>query len=272
MKWLLLFLASALTCEAQLTVPTWNNTNLHVTTLFISPPPAPLSCDSINDSFLKGWWKLDEPSGDATDSKGSNTLTDNNGVTTEVGKIGTSRYFTAASNKHLSIADNADLSGGGTVGAFVYFGGTLNPLSYPGIISKWTALAGQREITLYLNGDNQRYEFAVSLDGTASTIVTADNFGDPQNQAWHCVIGWVDVSGGTINIQVDNGAVDSEPFAGPVFDGTANFTIGSGADDGSAGWTGTVDEAFFSARVLTAIERQALYNLALACRPADLNP
>lgn len=228
------------------------------------------SCDTVNDANLKGYWKLDEASGNATDSKGANTLTDNGGVTSGIGKISTARTFTAATPSYFSIADNAALSSGDidiTVGAWVYYGGTLVAGAYPGIIGKF--VTGQQEYQLYLNGDNQRYQFAVSSNGTAQVDVKADSFGDPSDGVYHLVIAWHDATANTINIQIDGGTVDSVSYGTGLFDGTGEFNIGS-IGGAAFSWTGQIDEAFVIKRVLTTSERLGLYQFGSGCRPSGL--
>ena len=66
---------------------------------------------ALTDSLIS-YWKLDEASGNATDSHGTNTLTDTNTVTSVAGKINTARYFTNANTEFFTLADNASLSTG----------------------------------------------------------------------------------------------------------------------------------------------------------------
>lgn len=216
---------------------------------------------------------MDEPSGDALDTKGSNTLTDNNGVTTQTGVIGSSREFTAASNQRLTRTDSADLSSMVTVWFWCRFGGTLDAGLNPGIISKWPGV-GQNEFTVFMSGDDQRMEFTASGDGTTTATVKADNFGAVPTSMWLFGVAWVDSGASTINIQVgtlgsDNlSAVNSAAFSGSVFNGTGDFTIGSiGA---GFTWTGQIDEVGFSKRILSATERLALFGRGMPCRPAGL--
>lgn len=223
-------------------------------------------CYSVNDSSLKGYWKLDEASGNATDSKGANTLTDNNSVGTAAGKIGTSRDFAAASSRYLSIADNADLSTGDidfTGTCWFKYDAVLAAGQFPGIMGKFQT--GQQEYQAYLNGDNQRVQFSVSSDGTATTEVRADNFGDPSENAWHFLAFWHDSVNNTINIQIDNTTVDSTPYSAGIADQPSIFTIGSSGIGNY--WTGQIDEVVFTKRVLTTDERTALYASGLGCRP-----
>ena len=59
---------------------------------------------------LQGWWKLDEASGSAVDSHGSNTLTQTGTVGAATGKIDGARDF--STSNYFSIASNASLSTG----------------------------------------------------------------------------------------------------------------------------------------------------------------
>lgn len=236
----------------------------------LHPNGPPNNCDSVNDSSLKGYWKLDEASGNAIDAKGVNTLTDNNSVGTGVGKISTGRDFTGASSQFLSSADNAALSMGDidfTIGAWVRYAGTLGALQYPAIMGKWV-LATTKEYNLYLNGDSTRFEFSVSGDGTTSTTVTANTFGAPVNDTWYHVVAWHDATANTISISVNAGTPDSAAHTTGVVDSTSAFQIG--AFDGAFFWTGQIDEAFLTKRVLTAGERTSLYNVGVGCRPSGL--
>lgn len=228
-----------------------------------------VSCDSINDSFLKAYWKLDELSGNAIDDKGANDLTDNNTVTTAAGIIGTSRSFTAADNEYFSIADNADLAGGDVV-IFVWAWvrhGALNPATTPGIMAKWPG-GGQNEFSLYADGNTQRYGFDVSGNGSDTITVTANSHGDPADEVWHLVMGWHDPILNTINIQVDAGTVDSTSHSAGVHNGTGEFTLGGIGT--SFTWTGQIDESGWTTRIWSAGERVAFYNYGLACRAAGL--
>lgn len=74
---------------------------------------------------LVSYWKLDEASGTRNDSKGTNHLTSNNGVTQDNGKLGKGASFTRASNQYLSVADNASLTPGSalSISMWVYRSG-----------------------------------------------------------------------------------------------------------------------------------------------------
>src|SRR5687767_4401242 len=91
-----------------------NGTLVNGTLVNAKPTAVGTACDSVNDSDLKAYWKFDEVSGNAIDSKGVNTLVDNNTVTAGTGKISGSRHFTASTGEFFSVADNAAISATGS--------------------------------------------------------------------------------------------------------------------------------------------------------------
>lgn len=62
---------------------------------------------ALSDNLIS-YWKLDEASGNAIDSHGSNTLTDNNTVGSATGKINNGRDFEAGNTEYFSIATDSD--------------------------------------------------------------------------------------------------------------------------------------------------------------------
>jgi hypothetical protein len=210
---------------------------------------------------LVSYWKLDEASGNATDSHGSNTLTDNNTVTTTTGKINGARSFAAASNEYLSRTDNADLSvSGNTDFAISCWVNITDKSVLRNFLAKWDNTGNQRAYRLEYNSGNDRFQMTVSGDGSASTTVVADNFGSPSTSTWYHVIAWHDATADTINICVNNGTPDSAAHSTGVFDNNIAFTMG--ARNGPFGlWQGAIDEVgFWKGRILDATARTALYN------------
>lgn len=254
--------------SAQLTTSVLVSTNHKCATLFLNLPQPPLSCNAVNDSSLKAYWKLDEASGGAIDSKGSNNLTENGVVDSSFGKIGTGRSFSSAIGNWFSIPDNSDLAGGDfdfTVGAWGF--PTLQG-SVPSVMAKFPA-AGNFEYNLLLDNQDTNasyFKFYVSSDGTTLTNVTSTT---PVINTWVYVIAWHDSVNNSLNIQVNNGQVDSIPYSAGVFHGTGDFYLGKD-ENNNGNWNGFLDEAFFTRRVLLPYERAALFNEGLACRPSGL--
>ncbi len=210
---------------------------------------------------LVSYWKLEEASGARADEVGGNTLTDDNTVTQAVGKLGNCGQFTRANSEQLSHVDNASLSVGDidfTWAGWVY-ADTLTNNS--GILGKWGT---NNEYALwYYNLSSLGLTFMFSVvDGSGGTThLRAASAGAPATGTWYYIVAWHDSVANTINIQVNNGTVDSTAHTTGVRDGTNAFSVGNYAS-GSAGiyWDGRIDSVGFWKRVLTAAERTSLYN------------
>jgi RHS repeat-associated protein len=106
------------------------------------------------------------------------------------------------------------------------------------------------------------FRFRVSADTYVdSGAVTAN--------AWHLVIAWHDSVHDTINIQVDDGAVQTKTFATGTMNTTNPLTMGALAD-GTYGLDGRLDEVALYRRVLTDAERTWLYNSAAGRTYSDV--
>lgn len=213
---------------------------------------------AIADSLV-AYWKLDEASGSRTDSFGANTLTDNNTVTQAVGKISNAAQFTAANLESLSIVDNAALSMGDidfTITAWVYLD---TKQAFNTAVGKWNNVTGPaREYLLFYRNSTDRFEFIVSNDGTAQIIATANTLGSPSLGTWYFVACWHDSVANTINIQVNNGAVDSTAHTTGVLNGNSPFRLG--AVESGLYHDGRVDEVGIFKRVVGAGDLAAIYN------------
>lgn len=217
---------------------------------------------SIENNLI-AFWNLGEANGATrVDSVGSNNLADTNTVTQETGKIGKSAGFVAASAQLLSIADNADLSTGDidfTFACWLYL--EAKPGAPMRIAGKYNFSGDQREWLLLWDDAADRYQFVISELGTGASnvVVTANNFGAPPVKTFALVVIWHDSVANTINIQVNNGAIDSTAHAGGVFDSSASFTLGNSIDIAGY-WDGRIDAAGFWKKVLTPQEKTIIYN------------
>ena len=217
--------------------------------------------------LLYGNWGLQEQSGGRSDLSGfGNHLTDNNTVTGNPGPSGRlplASQFTAATSESLSIADNVALSTGDidfTLCGWIYFDTT--PASYFGLVTRWHGSGvNQTEYIFYKTNLNPGvFEFAVSSTGADATVVTASTFGNVTTGTWYFVVCWHDSVLNTINIQVNNGAVDSVAYALGVFDSNAVFRLGGQELVPTNFLDGRMAGMGFWKRVLTAAERTYLYN------------
>jgi RHS repeat-associated protein len=196
---------------------------------------------------------MEETSGPRFDSHNGNHLTDNNtvGSTTGLRNKAASFVRTSTNQEFLSIADKASLSGGDvdfTLMANVYLHSTAGTY----IIMDKSDDAGY-DYRLAHN-PTTGFRFRVGIDIASSVdsgAVTAD--------AWHTVIAWHDSVENTINIQVDNGLVQSKTFTSGTMNTTSPLTMGA-LPDGTYGLNGYLDEVAIYQRVLSGPERTWLYN------------
>ena len=220
-------------------------------------PSMSFGSSTLNNSLI-AVWKLEETSSTRNDSKGSNHLTDNNTVASATGKLGTAADFEVANSEYLSIADNTDLSTGDIDFTFALWVQLESKTANMFFATK-QAGAGVREYNTQYNSAVDRFRFGVSNDGTATVNVDASALGSPSTATWYFIVVWHDATANTINIQVNDGTVNSASHTTGVFNSTAAFTLGATGTPASY-HDGLIDNVYFWKRVLTTDERTALYN------------
>jgi len=207
---------------------------------------------------LVAYWKLDEASGTRADSIGSNNLTDNNTVTQAAGKKDNSAQFTEANSEYLSITDNAALSVEGqsfSIACWVY----LDSKPSNAMVIAERSRSGGTVWEYGLVWDSAPYsKFRFDVNTTVSSLY-ATTFGSPSLSTWYFIVAWFDADANTVNIQVNDGTVDSVHSTGSVAPTTSIFSIGARTGS-SIFFDGRIDELSFWKRVLTAQERSDLYN------------
>ncbi len=215
-------------------------------------PAGPFGGHATLVGGLISYWKLK----DTADSHGSNTLTNNNGVTFVAGKIGDAANFVAASSQFLHVASNASLQTGDI--AFT-FSGWFKATSGAGthcILAKDPA-ATANEYQLYVDNSDTRLNFAVNDGATKTVSVTGLS-----TSAWHFFVAWHDPVANKIFLQVDNGSVAETATGTLAVANSGAFGIGALAvpDFSLNDYEGPIDEIGFWKRLLTAQERTDLYN------------
>ena len=221
---------------------------------------------SVEDDLIS-WWTLDELSAGAApvarvDSHGTNDLTDNNTTPSAVGKVSLATQHTNAVPDWLSHVSNASLQTGDidfTFSAWLYFD---NLATTQFAIAKDGAGGGNREYSIGFDIGSNRIFFQVFTAVDVAQTALANTLGAPAAVTWYYVVGWHDAAANTVNIQVNNGAVDSFATGGALqAAGAAEFDIGRRSFGGSTlEMDGRVDEVGFWKRVLTPTEKTALYN------------
>ena len=217
---------------------------------------------ALTDNLIS-FWELEEASGTRVDSVTAtgNDLTDNNTVLSATGKVGNAADFELANSEYLSRADNASVSMGDidfTITAWVNMESKTE--QHP-IVSHYDATRDQRAYQLRYRDEIDRFDFFVDPVGTGSLAarVAADNLGSPSVATWYFVVAWHDATADTINIQVNDGTVNSAAHLTGVLDSTSAFQIGAQSAP-SDFWDGLIDQVGLWKRVLTAGERTQLYN------------
>lgn len=212
---------------------------------------------------LVSYWKLDEALGDAIDAHASNDLADNT-VGSTFGKINGAREFSPAGSDYFSHASNSELTTGDidfTVAAWVYRD-TDPTEGFRQILSKWSATEEEGEYLLDGGQSNGgKFRFAVRSGATFYSVTEPNAY---SAEAWYYVIGWHDSVNNSLNIQVNNGTVESASHSAGV-NSHAGSSVVMGALGGFLGssggyWDGRIDECGFWKRVLTTQERTDLYN------------
>ncbi len=223
---------------------------------------------SIRDQLIS-WWALEEASGNRADSHGSNTLTDNNTVTSNPGKVNTAAQFTAANTEYLSHTDNADLSVSDVDFCFslwVY----LDSTGVARTILCKDGNTGNREHYLEVRATNVVRFFA--FNGGTGQIGVVSSVATLSASTWYHLYVYHDSVNNKVGISIDNGAAVEAATTGAPGNGAAPFEIGD-RSSGTAPFNGRIDEvAFWKGRLLTAAERTWLYNSGSGRSYADSAP
>ena len=116
-------------------------------------------------------------------------------------------------------------------------------------------------LLLYLQSVDRFYAQINNAAG-ANVSVSGDELGSPSLATWYFIVMWHDSVANTINIQVNNGTVDSTAMAGLIpHDGSATVRIGAINSSPVAGFMdGRIGPVLFAKRVWSAAERTWLYN------------
>lgn len=207
---------------------------------------------------LIAWWQLEEASGTRNDSHSTNHLADNNAVTRAAGINSYGSFHVAASLQYLSIADNVALSWGdidASVCGWVKFTTKTATMI---MLGKWNAAVNHREYNIGYNFGADRFQFAVSNDGTTQKIVNADNLGSPSAGVWYFLYGYHDSVNNVVGISVNNGTANTAAHTTGVLDSDSPFEIGRISSGGYM--DGVIDNVAVFKKLLTANELLTLYN------------
>lgn len=215
---------------------------------------------AIKDNLISVW-ELDEASGNAIDSHGSNDLTETSGtIASATGKVGGARDFEATGDtEYFELATNSSLETGDidfSVSAWVN-AETLS--NFPVIVHKsWGGSGANREWVLYYDTSASRFTLVKNAGGTA-VQVAASTFGAASTATWYWLNAYHDSVNNEIGISVNNGTVDTTSTSTGVSVGTGPFQIGSSPAQ-VLYWDGLIDQVALWKKVLSSGDRTAIYN------------
>jgi len=232
---------------------------------------------SLHDG-LESWWSLDEESTGAgaisrLDSHGANDLTDNGTTPSTDGKVGLATQHTNAVPDWLSHVSNTSLQAGDIDFSFACWVWLDNKATSQMIIGKDNNVAGEREYYLkYQVAGVDRFQVAIFRPVDAFTLLDANTLGAPAIGTWYFVVFWHDATANTLNIQVNDGGIDSVATGGALQAASAaEFQIGrrefAGAQEPL---DGRVDEVAFAKRIWTTAEKTAMYNAGVGIPYTDI--
>jgi hypothetical protein len=211
---------------------------------------------ALTDSLI-AYWSLDEASGNALDSHGSNDLTDNNTVGSATGKVGNARDFEQGNEENFSRADNTDLSTGDIDFTFNVWVKLESKAGGNIVVAKWDA--GQFEFELFYAIADDNWRWLLSFDGSNQKIIESANNSAPATGVWQMLTVWHDSVNNVGGIAINAGTPVTSSHTTGVRDGTSAFRVGMLTGSSNA-FDGLIDELGFWKRVLTSAERTELYN------------
>jgi hypothetical protein len=199
---------------------------------------------------LVSHWKLNEVSGNRTDSHGSLTLTDNNTVTQAVGKIGDAAQFTAANNEYLSSASsNFNGTNSFTIAGWIY----LDSSPESTILAQKGSSSDGYILSFFLF--SPRPLLTVRADDFTSASATWN--ADLSTGQWYFIVAWMDEAANEIGISINDGTPVTAAWVNTLTSSALDFRVGS---DDFAPFNGRIDSLSFWQRALTAEEITILYN------------
>ena len=206
---------------------------------------------------LVSYWKLDEASGNAADSVGSNTLTNNNTITYAAAKINNGASLNGSNQYFNSAAAGLQITGDLTYAMWVKPTVQLNRLSLLntyatagnglGVITTLEDISGVLKMRFanYISGSNKDY---------TSTATVASG-------SWSHIAFVYHASAGQVEFYVNGTSLDSPTGFPTSITSVSSMIFGNDGNLGTGNWyLGMVDEVGIWSRALTSTEIASLYN------------
>lgn len=241
------------------------------------PFPSTPQVHAALDTSLTSCWKFDESSGSAADSKGPNTLTNNNSTVFVAAKINNGADFESTNLNYFDISDAAQTGLDPTDEMSVSF--WIKPETTAGVGTSWSLVnkgtvvnrqyainiedfgAGVNRLawTSWNNDTNDRGTYTFTQGFTAAT--------------WYHVVMTRSVSGAVVHAYINGVEISSTSTTAiqTIADGAGGFQVGSQFQQLVNLYDGVMDELGIWARVLSQAEVTQLYNSgnAIGCNFAS---
>ena len=235
---------------------TGGNVHKEATVNVVLPPPPPTLLNG-----LVSYWKFDESSGNALDSVGTNTLTNNGAIQYALGKINNAADLESSSSQYYSLSD-ASQTGLDPAADFSWcewVNYESLPTAYQNVyLAKRGPSNFSYQFGLYDNSGQFEFDAILSSNGTSLTEKTIN--WTPSTGTWYHLCFSYKASTGTGKFYVNGSQFGSDltGFPTSVFDGTGAVYI---SWDTVAGYLdGKMDETGFWSRELSSAEISQLYN------------
>jgi hypothetical protein len=217
-------------------------------------------------SSLVSYWNLnrndykDSVTASANDLTASGTPTMAEGIVPIPGGVTLpSADFELSNSETLSVADNAALSLGADSSFGIYAFVKPESLTASQHILSKDDVGANREYSLYQNATTYTLGVFDSVGGFDS-VTTAASDGLPLAGEWEFIAGWRDTAVNTIYIQKDLQTVRSNAASPSTRDLSADFRIGSRANNANY-WDGMIGPVvFLKDGFWTAAQRELFYN------------
>lgn len=209
----------------------------------------------FSDGSLVSYWKLDESSGDASDSKGSNTLINNNTVTFAQGKFGNcADTGSGNTNKWMNVASNLGLTTDGTGNITV--SGWINMASFiGGDYDMQFALARLNQRQFWFGTRNSGSELSVFVLG--SSLVHYNSSYTFATSTWYHVA--FTMAGTALTLYVNGVNIGSHTIGAlGTRTGFDSFSLFRESGDSKYA-SGKIDDVAVFSRALSPAEIQTLY-------------
>mgnify|MGYP001163427310 CR=1 FL=1 len=175
--------------------------------------------------------------------------------------------FSTSAKQYLQTPDNSNIGFSDsdfTIATWVRFN-TISSGVRQAMVTKWGG-SGKQNYALWLSSG--KFRFTLSSDGTATENLYYNGV-LPVVDTWYYVVAWHDSVNDTMNIQVNNGAVESMAYTGGLIHTNSPLSIGELI--GYYHLDGRVDNTGIWGRVLSEDQRTQLYNSAGGLSYAELD-